>query len=176
MQDTHLRWMLVVLASLLVLIGFLFLYPQASNPTAAPHPTHASLLKSQGPYPPFASWVGVVFGLLLIAMMVLTMIVGLFREGKPSRLTTWILRFFAVYALVWVGIKFVDDAYVSGSAMPFFGGFPLPTAMLVYGMGIIALVLIPFYYRFFTSDVHSDADQQRFEALLAENKKAGGEV
>ncbi len=166
MQDTHLRWMLAVLVSLLILIGFLFFYPNASAPTASPHPVYSSILQSTGPYDAFASWIGVLFGLLLIAIVYLTMAVGLLRPRHKSALKAWIARATLIYGLVWISIKLVYDAYLLNATPAFFGGFPIPTALLIYGMGSFPLFIIPLYYYYFSKDVYSDEDQQRFEQIM----------
>ncbi|MFK7844927.1 MAG: hypothetical protein AB8G77_06475 [Rhodothermales bacterium] len=174
MQDTHLRWMLAVLVSLLMLIGFLFFYPNASNPTASPHPVYSSILQSTGPYDTFASWIGVLFGLLLIATIYLTMAIGLFRPQHKSTLKAWVLRATLIYGLVWISIKLVYDVYLTNPEPAFFGGFPIPTALLLYGMGSFPLFLIPLYYYYFSKDVYSDEDQQRFEQIMKDNALENG--
>ncbi len=169
MQDSHFKWMLVVLVSLLLLTGFLFLYPNASEPTAAPHPQYPSILQSTGSYDAAGSWLGVTFGLLLIALIAFTSTIGLYREGKHSKLNSLMLKGIAVYALVWILIKVVDDFYMASSSPIFFGGFPLPTALLVYGIGVFPIVIIPLYYRNFSRDVFSEQNQQEFNQLLKEH-------
>ena len=166
--------MLAIMVSLLILTGFLFFHADALEPTAAPHPEYPSLLQSTGPYDSLGSWTGVVFGLLLISSMTLTMIIGLYRKGRSAKLRGWILRCVAIYATVWVLIKLTDDIYLASDAPSYFGGFPIPTALLVFGMGIFPYMLIPFYYRHFSTDIHSDEDQAKFDALMEARKESEG--
>ncbi|MEM8488022.1 MAG: hypothetical protein AAF564_20895 [Bacteroidota bacterium] len=174
MQDSRLRWTLGTLISLLVLTTVLFFYPDAHVSKVAPHPDYPSILQSTAQYDSTGAWLAVIFGLMLIAVMTLTMLVGLNRPNHKSKFAKVLLRVVVVYALVWVCIKLANDSYMAGNSNIIIGGFPLPTALLMYGMGIFPLVMLPFYYRFFDRDIYSDADQEEFEAIL-KKYNAGGE-
>ena len=99
-------------------------------------------------------------------MIALTSTIGLYRTGIRSKLNAWILRGLVVYGIVWVLIKFVDGVYLTNTSPAFYGGFPLPTALLVYGIGVFPLIIIPLYYYYFSSDIFSEKDQEQFNALL----------
>ena len=176
MQDTHFKWLFIVLVSLLILTGFLFFYPNAGQPTAAPHPEYSSILQSTGPYDGTASWLGVIFGLLLVGVIALTSTIGLYRTGTRSKLNSWMIRGIVIYAGVWVLIKFADDIYLTSSSPAFWGGFPLPTALLVYGIGVFPVLIIPFYYLYFGRDIFNESDQEQFNALLKDNADGSGGV
>ncbi len=173
MQDSHMRWTLAALIGLLVLTAVLFFYPDAHVSKVAPHPDYPSILQSTGQYDTAGAWLAVVVGLLMISVMILTMIVGMQRPNHKSKFVTVLVRVAVVYALIWVCIKLTNDAYMAGNSELMIGGFPLPTALLMYGMGIFPLVMLPFYYRYFDRDVYCDADQETFEDILKQHAPRG---
>ncbi len=167
--------MFAVLTSLLLLTCFLFFYPEAFQPTATRHPEHPSLLISTGPYPKLASWIAVLFGLLLIAVMGLSNFIGLTRKKSTGRLRKITSIGVCVFGITWVLVKLTDDAYLNDPNPTFIGGFPIPTALLVYGLGVFAVVMIPVYYYFFDSDIFDEEDQEKFETLLKQSRdRVGG--
>ena len=173
MQDSHIRWTLAALIGLLVLTAVLFFYPDAHVSKVAPHPDYPSMLQSTSQYNAAGAWLAVAVGLLMISVMILTMMVGMHRPNHKSKFVSVLLRIAIVYALVWVCIKLTNDAYMAGNSELIIGGFPLPTALLMYGMGIFPLVMLPFYYKYFDRDVYSDADQEKFEAILKQYAPGG---
>ncbi len=173
MQDSHLRWTLVTLISLLVLIVALFFYPDAHVSKVAPHPDYPSILQSTAQYDGLGSWLAVLLGLLMIAIMTLTMLVGLHRPNHKSKFAKVLSIVVVVNAIIWVCIKLTNDSYMAGNSDLIVGGFPLPTALLMYGMGLFPLVMLPFYYKYFNRDIYSDADQAKFEAILKQYTTGG---
>lgn len=176
MQDTHLKRMFYVLASLLLLICFLFFYPEAFRATAAQHPVHPSLLISTGSYSDLASWLGVLFGLLLISLIGLSYVIGLYRKKSTGKLSKRISIGVTIFSVIWILVKMADGIYLNDPEPLFIGGFPIPTALLVYGLGVFPVTMIPIYYYYFDEEIFDEEDQKEFEALLKQtHDRVGGE-
>ena len=76
----------------------------------------------------------------------------------------------AIFSAIWVLIKVTDGIYLHDPDPTFIAGFPIPTALLLYGLGIFPVVMIPIYYYYFDQEIYDDDDQKAFEAILKETR------
>ena len=169
------RLLLGVSAALVVVMGASLLLPGAAHPTARLHPEAASLLQSTGGLAdqPETLWLGYAFGLLVLGLMAVCVWIGLRKKETGTPLTRWMMIGFGGYALVFTGLTLTYARYTGNAEVPFFGGFPLPTAWMVYGIWFFPLILVGLYMAMFDRWVLTEDDQARFQALVEENRQRG---
>ena len=175
MPCVAIRLLLGLSAALTGVMGLSYLLPTATQPTARLHPDVPSLLQSTGGLAdqPEVLWLGYIVGLLILAVMAVCVWIGLRKKETGTPLTRWMMVGFAGYALVFTGLTLTYAPYTGASEVPFFGGFPLPTAWMVYGMWFFPLILIGLYMVLFDRWVLTEEDQARFQKLVEENRRRG---
>ena len=173
MSRTVFRLLLGVSAALVLIMAASVLLPGATEPTARLHPEAASLLQSTGGLAdqPATLWLGYVLGLLILGLMAVCVWIGLRKKDAGTPLTRWMMTGFAGFALVFTGLTFTYARYTGTAEIPFFGGFPLPTAWMIYGMWFFPLILVGLYMALFDRFVLTEDDQARFQDLVAENQR-----
>ena len=111
---------------------------------------------------------GLAFVVLILTVMGLFVAQGYRKHagGGPMR---WLLGGFIGYGLVFGGLVLAYRSYASGD-ISFFGGFPAPSAWMVYGVFLFPWVLVILYVRNFDRWIYSSEDAARFQTLVAENQ------
>ena len=119
---------------------------------------------------------GSLFGILTVAFIGLLVWGGLLKGGKETPLARRMLIAFGGYILVFVALfwtysRYIFDPFGSGT----FGGFPVTTAWLMYGVWFFPLVFVWLYASMFNKWVLDAEDIKRFDQLIkqGENKEAG---
>ena len=176
MPRVAIRLLLGLSAALMGVMVASRLLPTATQPMARPHPEAPSLLQSTGGLAdqPEALWLGYAVGLLVLAVMAVCVWIGLRKKETGTPLTRWMMIGFAGYALVFTGLTLTYARYTGAPETPFFGGFPLPTAWMIYGMWFFPLILVGLYMLLFDRWVLTEADQTRFRELVEENRRQRG--
>ena len=170
------RLLLGASAAMVAIMGASLLLPVATQPTARLHPEAASLLQSTGGLAdqPATLWLGYVLGLLVLGVMAVCVWIGLRKKDRSTPLTRWMMIGFGGYALVFTGLTLTYARYTGSAEVPFFGGFPLPTAWMVYGMWFFPLILVGLYMALFDRFVLTPDDLARFQELVDENRRHDG--
>ena len=170
------RLLLGVSAALVLVTVLSLLLPAATQPTARLHPEATSLLQSTGGLAdqPETLWLGYVFGLFVLGLMAVCAWIGLRKKDTGTPLTRWMMIGFGGYALVFTGLTLTYARYTGSADVPFFGGFPLPTAWMIYGMWFFPLILVGLYMAFFDRFVLTKDDLARFQELVDENRRQEG--
>lgn len=103
-----------------------------------------------------------------------------FQDG--ARLRGMFIRLVLVFVLsaaVWIGIMETYEHFLQSSRVAddllYVAGFPLPSALAVYGVWAVGLLLTFFYVFGFERFVYTAADRKGFEALVEEMRAEGGE-
>lgn len=164
---------LALLLLMLALIGWSFFIPGSMEGTAQPHPDVPAMLQSKAlaAETPIVIVLGSVFGVLSLAVMGLVGWAGLLKQGKETPLARWMLIAFGGYILVFMALFLTYSGYVNDPySSSIFGGFPVPTAWMMYGAWFFPLVFIGLYSFLFKKWVVNEADMAQFEALLQQRR------
>lgn len=108
-------------------------------------------------------WAGWVVGLLVLTLMGALIALGVRRRARRVRRLVWALM--GGHGLVFGLLMLAARAYEAGEAAGF-GGFPAPTAWLIYGIGLFPVLLLALMVRRFETAFFDDADQARFDEIL----------
>ncbi len=175
--DSGFRVLLGLSAALVLVMLVSRWLPAAMQPTARLHPDAISVLQSTGGLAerPEAIWLGYGMGLLILALMATCVWIGLRKQDAGTPLSRLIMIGFVAYAVVFTAMTITYAAYTrSPSEAAFFGGFPPPTAWMLYGMWHFPLLLVVLYMVRFDRWVLTEQDLQRFRKLVEENRRQGG--
>ncbi len=176
MPRVAVRLLLGLSAMLMVVMSASRLLPAATQPTARLHPDVPSLLQSTGgpTGQPEVIWLGYAVGLLILGVMAVCVWIGLRKKETGTPLSRRVMIGFGGFALIFTGLTITYARYTGAADVPFFGGFPLPTAWMIYGMWLFPLVFVGLYMALFDRWVLTEDDQARFQELLEENRRRGG--
>ncbi len=120
------------------------------------------LVGDAGAEPP--AWLPYVLGWLIIGVMGSAILLGLRHAARRWRVAVagWTVG----YALVYAALVRAAGAAASADPGPLVGGFPTPTAWLLYGMGLFPWILMGLLVRA-TAPERGPEAEARFAALLA---------
>ena len=163
---------LFVLTSLIA-AALLFCLVRGEPPAGhgVPHPRHAEMNQGGGPERHTdLHLVGGLYGGLQIALLVTGLCLGIRRD----RARLW--------PLVWSGVCYlvlfaavVGTYFRWGASPPRVLAFPLPTALMVYGMWGLPMIFVILYVVHFRDWVYTDADARRFAALTDRSSRERGD-
>ena len=157
--------MLFFLIGLLATVGYLYTVPGASDPTAVAHPQYEHLLVA-APNQPKLVGPGYAMGYLMIAVIACCVLLGWQKTGSLARVGVWLIAGFVVYLLVYTGLMVTYAGYQAGPDAAFFGGYPVPTAWMIYGVWLFPVCFIVFYYLNFASWFMTERAMKDFGKLL----------
>jgi len=108
-------------------------------------------------------WLGWAFGTLMITFFVGGLLLGVPKAAEHK----WpYVVGGAIYVLIFSLLALADHWYVRQQPAPLVLAFPLPTALMLYGLGGIPAVFILIYTLKFDRWILTPEDLQRFEAML----------
>jgi|GEM_PF-1450665 hypothetical protein len=167
---THIRLILALLLVLLLLFGIACLVPEPELGHGASHDTiDGPMLKGgDGSRHLDIYWIGVCLALVEVLLFVTLLSFGLRPvPGKLPRLAAagvvFAATMIAMLATYWNSIP-----ASSGEPPSIVLGLPVPTAWMIYGLGLVPLIFAFFYISKFDSWVLSPEDEQRLADLVAQ--------
>lgn len=113
-------------------------------------------------------WLGLVFALLQVTLFVVCLLLG-FKQHRP------VLGWFAIgglfYGAAFGALVVAESAYVHADVRNIVLGFPLPTAIMIYGVGGVPIMFSVFYVLRFDQWFLKPQDLQRIDELLAQRRR-----
>ena len=94
----------------------------------------------------------------------------LWRESQGKSALAFVYSVLGLSVAVWLAIMLTYRATFEGGGLPYFLGFPLPSALAVYAVWGVGLLLSFFYVFGFEKYVYTKEDRAGFEALLNEQE------
>jgi len=114
-------------------------------------------------------WIGAAFGLVQIAFFGLCFALGMRQREGLGPVRRPLLAGLAAYAAVWIALIASYVVYAEApEAAPRWLGFPLPTAILLFGFWPLPVVFVGIYLRYFDRFVLDPEKLARFRERLAE--------
>ena len=159
----------------LLLIGVLSLLPPQALPNGSLHPQYATIQSSGSSVADSSPHylIATTFGLAILGIFGTTLYIGGYKENTELRKR--IFRAFFIGMLAYVGVFICllisYSSYHSTGSSPFFGGFPAPSAWMLYGIWFVPL-LISFIYIFkFKEWVLTPEELKEFERIVERRGK-----
>jgi len=145
------------------------LTPEIADGHGRAHPTYKTMLQGGDGAERHARtlWLGGAFGALQIAFFVGLVAFGGRRSDRLGRLTVPVLVVGGLYVATFVAMVFAYRAYAEGRVEGLVLSFPLPTALMLYGLWLVPLLLMIVYIALFDGWIYTPDDEARFRQILA---------
>jgi len=114
-------------------------------------------------------WLGLAFALLQAVFFVVVLFLGTKERGS---LRGWFAAVGFLYLAMFTALVIAEAAYAQGSARDIVLGFPLPTAIMVYGVGGTPILFSMFYLLQFDRWILKPEDLQRIQELARQRRQA----
>jgi hypothetical protein len=138
--------------------------PLPQDATGGPHPSHAEMKQGGTPERHQGKLLlGWIYGAAQIGLFMVAIGISI-PQGRPGRgwLAAGTLIYFAVFSAMM--LAYAQDH----EGVPFILGFPLPTAVLVFGMWPASALFSVLYATHFRAWIYSEADAKRFAEIKAQ--------
>ncbi|MCH2201858.1 MAG: hypothetical protein MK102_07800 [Fuerstiella sp.] len=114
-------------------------------------------------------WIGLAFALLQAAFFVVVLFLG---TKERTALRGWFAAVGFLYLLTLTALVIAEAAYAQGSVRDIVLGFPLPTAIMVYGVGGTPILFSMFYLLMFDRWILKPEDLQLIQELAQQGNQA----
>lgn len=164
-----------LLAALIALVGIFIVAvasPKDVYPGAVSHP-HQVEMHVAGPAVEFDVMMigyGRAVGVLLISIFLLCLFLGSGKNGNDPRFVGLVLVSGSLLIGAFLAMTSAMEKYTQSSSPELIGGFPVPTAWMVFGIWLMPIAFLATYVVGFRRWVMTEDDQQRLEALVAYQK------
>ena len=155
------------LSLVLLVILALALVPGVPEATGQVHPEFKTMLKSSNSQAssPAVRYLGFAFGLGIIGIFVASLFWGSKRAKDGGFKKSDLLIGLGIYLFTYCGLVFSSWQYDHVEA-PLFGGLPIPTAWMLYGIWFVPVVFIYLYVRGFEKHVISPEEEEAFQEIM----------
>lgn len=161
----------LILLAMCCLLAVVLLTPEVEQGHGYAHPTFAQSMQHGGSgleRHARLRWLGLVFGLLQIVFFVACLVLGLRRSGR----NVWPYCIGGLcYAAVFCLMVVADAFYVRDSDPSLVFGFPMPTFLMLFGLGGVPFVFVIFYVLNFDRWILSSDDLERFQESLQDRQQ-----
>lgn len=162
------KLLLINLLIVLLAVIWILLTPEPDGATGVAHNTIDGMrVAADGQsrfVPVFVPVLLLQYGTL--SAMISLILLPVWRGDAGNSALSFLYAVLGLSVLVWVGIAFFYKAYLDGETMPYAFGFPLPSALAVYAVWGVGLLLSAFYVLGFERFIYTSEDKDAFETLL----------
>lgn len=162
------QWFFVLSLGFLLFVISLFFVNIAPGSTGVLHENYQTMLHSGPGTKGLSLQLGFFIGLFVLGIFTFCLIIGNQRRGQMGPMRKWfwagVLGYFVVY-----GIQvYLYWRYDPSQQSQFLGGFPLPTAWMIYAMWSFPLIFTIIYLLTFNNWVFTKEDETTYQALKKE--------
>ena len=171
-------FVLGTLLTLCAILAALFIIGEAPGGLNIPHPEYPDMLQGRPGVETQShiKWLGYAFGIIQFFFFAALILFCLDKQGRLKKLKTPVL--FAA-GLCITALTLTMAAYWTfareGSGQ-LFGGFPLPTALMLYALWPMQLFFVVIYVVYYDKAIFTPEDNDTFQALLRAHRDDVKEV
>ena len=173
MEKQLFRFFFILLLGFLGLIIYLWVGTTPSiHAAGALHPKFSSMLKSgqEAANNSSASIFSYLFALFAVATLGFVLLIGMKKKGSLGPVKKGLIGGIIGFMLVFTGLTLSYWDYTSAeTSSTYFGGFPTPTAWMLYGVPCFALFFTFLYLINFDNWVLTEEDKARFDEIIEKN-------
>lgn len=175
MKNQLFKYFFALLSAFLILIILLFIFDTPENVTGGTHPTLKTMSHSGESVVslPHSKWFSYLFGLFSIGIFVFCLFFSYFKKGKLGKVKPWLIYGSIGYFIVFSLMIFAYWNFIETGSSNYFGGYPAPTAWMLYGVWFYPVFFAVIYYVKFDDWVLKPEELNDFQELVKENRKAG---
>ncbi len=156
------RWIFGCVAAMFGLIVWLWSMPLGKAATGQPHRYFDSMQQCASELPQVMPWVAGLWGSLIIGIIAATLMLATRRHGRSTFLMRWVgwsmMLYWTCFVALVVGWAVGTEVWVLG--------FPLPTALMLFGLWGVPLSLTWAHYRYYDRWVWPSEDAARFRKMV----------
>ncbi len=113
-------------------------------------------------------WLGLGFVLLQVTFFVVSLLLGTSHRGP---VLGWFMISGLFYGATVGALIIAESVYAQGGARNIVLGFPLPTAIMIYGVGGVPIIFSVFYVLQFDHWFLKPEDMQRIDELVEQRRQ-----
>lgn len=166
-------WLFIFLVGFLFLIVLIWIFPVPTAATGMLHPTYSTMLKSGTSVAavPLSKWLAFFFGIGVLGTFSFLLVIGAKKASavKNRKINRSLLLGIGIYLAMYGWMMLSYWSYEPGDG--FFLGFPLPTAWMLIGMGLMPLFFTVLYIVNFNNWVISPEEIATFQQIVAARRK-----
>lgn len=173
--------LLASLVIVLISVIWILVTPEPAGVAGTAHPVVPGMRIAGDGAARYEAVMHPVFLLQIGVLAAMTSLLLLPFQG-PARQRGMLIRLalvFVLSAVVWIGIMETYEHFLQSSRVAedllYVVGFPLPSALAVYGVWAVGLLLTFFYVFGFERFVYTAEDRKCFDALVTEMRAEGSE-
>jgi len=156
----------LILLAMSAVVGLVLIGGEPGDHHGVSHPLFEDTMQQGGSGPERHAdlrWLGWAFGTLQIAFFVGCLLLGVQQAGERK----WPYVFGGLlYVLTFSLLALADHWYVRQQPAPLILAFPLPTALMLYGLWGVPAVFILLYMMKFDRWILTPEDLRQFKAML----------
>ncbi len=111
-------------------------------------------------------WLAYFFGMGIILIFGFAVSMGAKKYGRFGDIKKWLFIGVIAYLLVFTLLTFSYWNYTEDYQLNIFGGLPAPTALMLYGLGTIPIVLTIVYVTKFRNWILTEEEEKRFKEIV----------
>jgi len=108
----------------------------------------------------------VAFQIVVLISFALFFVLGISPKRRSKAFLLLTAGYRGLTRLVWFKIVFDYQHFLTTGQTPYFLGFPVSTAWVLYGVWFCGILLIAFYCLGFSSFIYTKEDEREFNALV----------
>ncbi len=162
------KLLFITLILMMIAVLFVIIGGPDDSMTGMPHTKYTTMLQSTHDSYEFSivKWAGFAFGIGILLYLNLVLTIGLKRTKSIQKFNFWILFGGAGYIILFVLMFIAYQNYIDKEIPSLLGGFPIPTAIMVYGLWLFPLFFTALYVWKFKDWVINKKEVARFHELV----------
>ena len=167
-------FLLAALVALWGVVIFAVVSPDDVYPGAVTHPQHKAMHVA-GPAADFDGRIlgaGTITGVLIISIFLLCLLLGSGKNGAKPQFVALVVVAGSLLIGVFLKMSSTIRDYLALPSPEIVGGFPIPTAWMVFGISMTPMLFLLIYVAGFRRWVMTEDDRKQLETLVAQQKAA----
>lgn len=166
MKISH--WFFIFLLAFGLVIVLLLFMDQPISPTGKAHEQFKTMLHSGESVIANKSskWLAYLFGVGIIGIFGFAVSFGAKKNGKFEGIKPWLFIGVIAYLIMYTMMVYFYWDYSFTKDAIYFGGYPLPTALMLYGLSTVPMILTLVYILKFKSWILTEDDEARFAEIM----------
>jgi hypothetical protein len=174
--NTKLVWLLLgLLLAICAALVVAICEPDSRKTHTFTHPRYETMLQSADGIARYSKiiWPGFTFGILQFCFFTVLYAFSVNKQGRLKTFKIPLLAGLALNVLIFSTMVYTYWMNAGDGAWPLFGSFPLPTAIMFYGIWPGQVIFTVVYVCYFDKAIFTKEDQEKFEALLKSHRQIG---
>ena len=173
-MNTKLAWfLLLLLLSTCMLVGVILSIPEKPEGYNYTNPDYATMQRGPDGIEKHGGviWLGLILAVLLFSIFVSLIALSLNKQGRLKKFKKALIAGLVLNVAVFSLIVVLYLAYVREGTSVLIGSFPVPTAVMLYGLGPVQIVFAIIYILYFDRAIFTAEDEEKFQQLVKAHRQ-----